>query len=87
VDQFEFNIVLTNYFKTATLDMMHPEKLPGGRFQFVLTNADGWTFTVQASDNLRTWTNLPDPAKAVFQFYDPAAATNASSRFYRLRYP
>jgi hypothetical protein len=87
VDQGELNMVLTNYFKTATLNMTHPEKLPGGRFQFVLTNAGGWTFTVLASTNLVTWTNLPDPATAVIQFYDPAAATNAPSRFYRLRYP
>jgi hypothetical protein len=87
VDQFELNMVLTNYFKTATLNMTQPEKLPGGRFQFVLTNAGGWTFTVLASSNLVNWTNLPDPASAVIQFYDPAAATNAPSRFYRLRYP
>jgi hypothetical protein len=87
VDQRELNIVLTNYFKSATLTMMQPEKLSGGRFQFVLTNASGWTFTVLASGNLVNWTNLPDPATAVFQFTDPAAATNAPARFYRLKYP
>jgi hypothetical protein len=87
VDQRELNIVLTNYFKTANLVMSQPEKLGAGRFQVTLTNASGWTFTVLASGNLVDWTNLPDPASAVFQFTDPAAATNAPGRFYRLRYP
>jgi len=87
VDQRELNIVLTNYFKTANLVMSKPDKLGGGRFQVTLTNASGWTFTVLASGDLVDWTNLPNPASAVFQFTDPAAATNAPARFYRLRYP
>jgi hypothetical protein len=87
VDLNELNIVLTNYLSRAGLTMANPVKLDGGRFQFVLTNAIGWTFTVQASSDLRSWTNLPDPASAVFQIFDPAAATNAPSRYYKLRYP
>src|SRR5439155_11370761 len=88
VDQDELNIVLSNYWAhSAWLYMTNPVKLPGGIFQFALTNSSGWNFTVLASTNLVDWTNLSGPAYPVYQFVDPAAESNAPARFYRLRYP
>jgi hypothetical protein len=42
---------------------------------------------VLASSNAVDWTSLPGPAYPVYQFYDPAAASNAPVRVYRLRWP
>jgi uncharacterized repeat protein (TIGR01451 family) len=88
VDQNELNIVLSNYWAHSPwVYMTNFAQVCNGRFQFVLTNANGWNFTVLVSSNLVDWTNLPDPAFPVYQFVDPAAASNAPQRFYQLRYP
>jgi hypothetical protein len=88
VDQEELNAVLANYWASSPwLYMTNPASLGGGFFQFALTNATGWNFTVMASSNLVDWTTLPGPAYPVYQFYDPEAASNAPVRVYRLRYP
>jgi uncharacterized repeat protein (TIGR01451 family) len=88
VDQNELNAVLSNYWgHSAWLYMSNAVSLGGGVFQFALTNATGWNFTVLVSSNMTDWTNLPNSAYPVYQFFDPAAASNAPSRYYRLRYP
>ena len=88
VDQEELNAVLANYWASSPwLYMTNPASLGGGFFQFALTNATGWNFTVMASSNLVDWTTLPGLAYPVYQFYDSEAASNAPVRVYRLRYP
>jgi hypothetical protein len=88
VDQSELNAVLANYWASSQwVYMTNPTALGSGFFQFELTNATGWNFTVLASTNLVDWTNLPSPAYPVYQFYDPAAVSNAPLRAYRLRWP
>jgi hypothetical protein len=88
VDQNELNAVLSNYWAhSAAIYLTNPASLGGGLFQFSLTNITGWNFTVLVSSNMADWTNLPGPAIPVFQFFDPAAASNAPQRFYWLRYP
>jgi len=80
--------VLANYWASSQwVYMTNPANLGGGFFQFALTNATGWNFSVLASSDLVDWTNLPDPAYPVYQFYDGEAASNAPSRFYRLHWP
>jgi hypothetical protein len=87
VDQAELDGVLSNYWPHSPwLAMTNAETLGDGRFQFTLTNASGWNFSVLASTNLQTWQPLPAPAWPVWQFFDPAA-TNQPQRFYRLRWP
>ncbi len=58
----------------------------GGTFEFTLTNHSGWDFSVLVSTNLADWTDLPNSARPVFQFDDPAA-TNGLARFHRLQWP
>jgi uncharacterized repeat protein (TIGR01451 family) len=88
VDQDELNAVLANYWASSQwLYMSNPVSLSGGFFQFALTNATGWNFTVLASSDGLDWTNLPGPAYPVYQFNDPAAAGKAPVRLYRLRWP
>ena len=88
VDQNELNAVLANYWASSPwVYMTNALSLGGGFFQFALTNATGWNFTVLASTNLADWTNLSGPAYPAYQFYDPEAASNAPVRNYRLRWP
>lgn len=87
VDQSELNTVLSNYWPYSPwLAMTNPSAMGGGLFQFSLTNASGWNFSVLMSTNLVNWTPLPAPAWPVWQFLDPAA-TNQPQRFYRLHWP
>ena len=80
--------MLANYWASSQwVYMTNPASLGGGTFQFALTNVTGWNFTVLASTNLVDWAPLPGPAYLVHQFYDPAAASNAPVRAYRLRWP
>ena len=88
VDQAELNAVLANYWASSQwVYMTNPTSLGNGFFQFALTNATGWNFSVLASTNLVDWTNLPGPAYPVYQFHDPEAASNAPMRAYRLHWP
>lgn len=64
--------------------MTNAQKFPDGRFQFALTNASAWNFSVEVTTNF-TWVPL-GPAYPVYQFHDPDG-TNAPMRFYRLRWP
>jgi hypothetical protein len=57
----------------------------GGQFEFQVTGAIGWNYTVQASTNLTAWTNVltTNPAALPFNWMD-AGATNLPRRFYRV---
>lgn len=87
VDQAELNVVLANYWAHSPWVCMTNAALLGeGKFQFELTNATAWNFSVLVTTNLVDWTNLPGPAFPVYQFLD-SEGTNARQRFYRLRWP
>jgi len=87
LDQNTLNLVLSNYRPHSPwLNMTNVAAWGVGGFQFALTNAGGWNFTVLASTNLVDWEPLAAPAWPVWQFTDPAA-TNYGRRFYRLRWP
>ena len=88
VDQSELNAVLANYWlHSPWIYMTNATSLGGGMFQFALTNASAWNFTVLGSSNFTDWTSLPGPAYPVYQFFDPEAASNATMRVYRMRWP
>jgi len=88
VDQTELEVVLANYWPHSPwLYMTNPVAVGHGLFQFELTNAATWNFSVIVSSNLIDWTSLPNLAYPVYQFLDPAVGTNSTSRFYRLRWP
>jgi hypothetical protein len=77
--------VMQNYWNGTTNSITAFSSAVPGLFQFGLTNAVGLNFTVMVSTNLVDWGELPD-ASPQFLFSDPAA-TNAPTRFYRLRWP
>ncbi|HXR07235.1 MAG TPA: VCBS repeat-containing protein, partial [Candidatus Acidoferrum sp.] len=54
--------VLSNYFISSGLVLTNPASLGGGNFQFGLGAISGWSFNVQASSDLTTWSNLPTSA-------------------------
>jgi hypothetical protein len=88
VDQAELNAVLANYWPHSPwLYMTNAALLCDGRFEFALTNAGAWSFTVLASTNATDWIALPTPAFPVYQFLDPDGGTNAPQRLYRLQWP
>ncbi|MEI6198045.1 MAG: hypothetical protein WCS42_27330, partial [Verrucomicrobiota bacterium] len=57
----------------------------GGAFQFQITGLTNYTYTIQASTNLVTWTNLlvTNPAALPFAWRD--SQTNLPRRFYRVQ--
>ena len=60
----------------------------GGEFQFAMTNASAWNFSVLFNTNLNStnWGYL-GVAYPVYQFADPAATNGAPQRYYRLHWP
>jgi hypothetical protein len=88
VDQNELNTVLSNYWSHSPwLSMANFTPMCNQTtFQFTLTNATAWNFSVLVSTDYVNWSVLPNPALPVYQFVDPQAATN-SARHYRLRWP
>jgi hypothetical protein len=87
VNQAELDAVLANYWAHSPwVAMTNPTLSANGRFQFELTNAGAWEFTVLVSTNATDWTNLPAPAFPVYQFVDPEAP-DAPQRLYRLQWP
>ena len=65
--------------------MTNAQRFPDGLFQFALTNASAWLFSVEVTTNFIIWDPL-GPAYPVYQFHDPAS-TNSPMRYYRLRWP
>jgi O-glycosyl hydrolase len=79
----------TQNFSVTVLPAMSPvissPTLSNGLFQLSVTGQAGLDYTVQASTNLTTWTNLftTNPPALPFGWSDPAA-TNIPQRFYRV---
>lgn len=61
-------------------------RLPNGRFQFEVLGANGQTYDIQATTNLKTWKTLQTLVltNGVAQVTDPA--TNYAQRFYRVKW-
>ena len=86
VDQGEFDAVAQNYWGPTSRPYMTNVATDGqGLFQLMLTNTAAWNFSVEVSTNLVDWDFL-GPAWPYLEF-DDFKATNASPRFYRLRWP
>ncbi len=87
VTQDELNVVLTNYWTNSPwVTMTNAQNLGNGIFQFSLTNATAWDFSVLVSSNLATtnWDYL-GVAYPVYQF--TTTNTNAAALYYKLRWP
>jgi hypothetical protein len=81
----EISGLLGDYFDTLSpVAMTNASTAGGGLFNFAITNLPGWSFNVQVSSDLVTWSNLPTAAAPYYQFEDPQA-TNSTVRYYRLR--
>jgi hypothetical protein len=89
VSQADLNAVLTNYWPNSPwVTLTNFAGLCNGQYEFTLTNATAWNFSVLVSSNLTgsTWTYL-GVAHPMYQFVDPAATNGAPQRFYRLNWP
>ena len=87
VSQGELNVVLTNYWSNSPwVTLTNAEKLSNGTWQFVLTNATAWDFSVLTGTNLTgtNWSYL-GVANPAYTFVDTNSV--AGERFYRLRWP
>jgi hypothetical protein len=65
--------------------VLTPQSLSGTGFSFSANGIAGPSYTIQASTNLVTWTNLAttNPANTPFSFTDTNAGS-FKSRFYRV---
>ena len=86
VDPDELAAVYANYWQGNPSVISNSFGLGETNVQLQIENALGWDLTVQASDDLLTWSNLPVRAVPVFRFGDPDA-TNHPNRTYRLLAP
>ncbi len=59
--------------------------LSGGQFQFQVSGAPGVSYTVQASTNLTTWTDLLTTNPAVMPFTWSDSTSNFPALYYRVR--
>jgi beta-glucanase (GH16 family) len=59
--------------------------LSGGQFQFQVSGVPGVPYTVQASTNLTTWTDLLTTNPAVMPFTWSDSASNFPAQYYRVR--
>lgn len=86
VSQVELDGVLSNYWpSSAFVYITNAAAVSGNRFILELPNPGAWSFTVESSTNLTTWTPFTN-ASPGYLFTDPRA-TNATPRSYRLRWP
>ena len=86
VDQYELDVVLSNYWAANPLLVMtNTAGLGATNVQFSLMPTNFWDLTVQVSTNLLDW-NVLTLSHPLYQFVDPAAS-NSPVRFYRLRWP
>lgn len=82
----ELAAVYANYWQSNPSVISNSFGLGETNVLLEIENALGWDLSVQASDDLLTWSNLPIRAVPVFRFDDPDA-TNHPSRTYRLLAP
>ena len=86
VNPDELAAVYANYWKSNPTVITNTFGLGETNVQLEVENTLGWDLTVQVSQDLVTWSNLPVRAVPVFQFTDPDA-TNHIDRKYRLLAP
>ena len=86
VEQGELNDVYDGYWQDNPTQITNAMGLGRTEVKLVVDNLLGWDLTAQYSDDLATWSNLPNRAIPVFQFTDPDA-TNHPTRTYRLLAP
>jgi hypothetical protein len=82
----ELAAVYANYWQDNPTVITNTSGLGGTNVQLEIENTLGWDLTVQVSQDLVTWSNLPARAVPVYQFADPEA-TNHPDRKYRLLAP
>ena len=72
--------------RPVTIPVAASVAMTNGQFQMLINGAVGPDYTLQASINLVTWTNLFTTNPAVLPFnWSDAAATNSNQRFYRVQ--
>lgn len=86
VGQAELAAVYANYWQSNPTVISNSFGLGHTNVQLEIENTLGWDLTVQVSQDLVTWSNLPARAVPVYQFADPDA-TNHPDRKYRLLAP
>ena len=86
VDPDELSAVYANYWQSNPTVITNADGMGETNVELEVENSLGWDLTVQASDDLVTWSNLPVRAVPVFRFDDPDA-TNHPDRNYRLLAP
>ena len=86
VDPDELSAVYANYWQSNPTVITNTFGLGHTNVQLEVENTLGWDLTVQVSQDLLTWSNLPVRAVPVYQFADPDA-TNLIDRKYRLLAP
>ena len=86
VNPDELAAVYANYWKSNPTVITNTFGLGHTNVQLAVENTLGWDLTVQVSQDLATWSNLPVRAVPVYQFTDPAAS-NLIDRKYRLLAP
>jgi autotransporter-associated beta strand protein len=71
--------------RPVTLPVASSVTMTSGQFQMLVSGAVGPDYTMQASTNLMTWTNLFTTNPAVLPFnWSDATTTNFNQRFYRV---
>ena len=86
VDPDELDAVYANYWRSNPSVISNTFGLGQTNVQLDVENALGWDLTVQVSEDLLTWSNLPARAVPVYPFADPDAPSHPD-RMYRLRAP
>ncbi len=86
VSPAELAAVYANYWQSNPTVITNTFGLGHTNVQLEVENTLGWDLTVQVSQDLLTWSNLPVRAVPVYQFADPDA-TNLIDRKYRLLAP
>ena len=82
----ELAAVYANYWQSNPTVISNTFGLGQTNVQLEVENTLGWDLTIQVSEDLLTWSNLPVRAVPVYQFADPDA-TNHPERIYRLLAP
>ena len=80
----------TNSSQVSATPLVRPQisgaVLVGSQFQFQVSVTTGLNYTVQASTNMMTWTNLVTSSALASPFtWADKAATNCNQRFYRVQ--
>ncbi len=86
VNPDELAAVYANYWQSNPTVISNALGLGQTQVQLEVVNALGWDLTVQFSEDLVIWSNLPVRAVPVYRFEDPDATSHPTGA-YRLRAP